>query len=392
MDRPRSDDRRDDRYESDYRPSRRSPSPRRERSPPRRSRSPYSRSYRDDDRDRDRPPRDSHRDRDYDSRRPARGANKEHRVYVGNLSYQVRHADLKDFARDVGKVVNAEVLMTPNGMSKGCGLIEFETEGDARRAIKELNESSLLGRPVFVREDRVDDPHPGGGARSVRGLVFPRSGAFAPSGGAPPSKQLIVSGLSDAVGWQDLKDLFRECGDVIRADVHLDEDGRPRGSGMVLFSSAGDARAAIEQFDGMEINGMKLTVKEDRVRGSGPPTRGAYPVRGGRGGGGSFGSGEPRPDRFANIDPSPQIFVKNLPWSTANEDLVELFQTVGTVLHAEATQENGRAKGTGVVEFATADDAQTAITKFQGYSYGGRPLVLAFNARTVDFTKLERAA
>lgn len=84
-----------------------------------------------------------------------------------------------------------------------------------------------------------------------------------------------------------------------------------------------------------------------------------------------------------------------LPWSTSNEDLVELFQTTGTVEYAEALSEGGRSKGCGIVQFNSNEEAETAIAKFrtsklepgitllnyplgctEGYSYGGRPLAL----------------
>lgn len=53
-----------------------------------------------------------------------------------------------------------------------------------------------------------------------------------------------------------------------------------------------------------------------------------------------------------------------LPWSTSNEDLVELFTTIGKVERAEIQYEpNGRSRGTGVVEFGSVDDAATAISK-----------------------------
>ncbi|CRK34079.1 hypothetical protein BN1708_019399, partial [Verticillium longisporum] len=70
---------------------------------------------------------------------------------------------------------------------------------------------------------------------------------------------------------------------------------------------------------------------------------------------------------------------RNLPWSTSNEDLVELFTTIGKVEKAEIQYEpSGRSRGTGVVQFDAADTADTAIQKFQGYQYGGRPLGLSF--------------
>jgi len=39
---------------------------------------------------------------------------------------------------------------------------------------------------------------------------------------------------------------------------------------------------------------------------------------------------------------------------------------------------SGRSRGSGVVRFDTPDTADTAIAKFQGYQYGGRPLNLSF--------------
>lgn len=51
-----------------------------------------------------------------------------------------------------------------------------------------------------------------------------------------------------------------------------------------------------------------------------------------------------------------------LPWSTSNEDLVELFTTIGKVERAEIQYEpNGRSRGSGVVEFDGAENAETAI-------------------------------
>jgi hypothetical protein len=71
-------------------------------------------------------------------------------------------------------------------------------------------------------------------------------------------------------------------------------------------------------------------------------------------------------------------YFNQLPWSTSNEDLVELFTTIGKVEQAEIQYEpNGRSRGTGVVRFDTIENAETAIEKFSGYQYGG-PLGLSF--------------
>jgi RNA recognition motif-containing protein len=45
-----------------------------------------------------------------------------------------------------------------------------------------------------------------------------------------------------------LKDLFRSAGNIIRADINIGADGRPKGSGTVIFETAKDAQQAISEF------------------------------------------------------------------------------------------------------------------------------------------------
>lgn len=85
----------------------------------------------------------------------------------------------------------------------------------------------------------------------------------------------------------------------MRADVHLGADGRPKGSGIVVFEHPEDARNAIQQFNGYEWQGRLLEVREDRFAGGGGGGgmgfggRGGYGggMRGGFGGRGGFGFG-----------------------------------------------------------------------------------------------------
>lgn len=75
-------------------------------------------------------------------------------------------------------------------------------------------------------------------------------------------------------------------GNIVRADVHMGADGRPKGSGIVVFDNADDARNAIQQFNGYEWQGRALEVREDRYAGmqqGGPGGFGG--ARGGFGGG-----------------------------------------------------------------------------------------------------------
>jgi len=91
------------------------------------------------------------------SRAQGKGAGTSRRVYVGNLSYRTSWQDLKDHFKQIGKVVYSNVLEeSGTKRSKGCGIVEFETPAEAAKAIEELHDSELQGRPIFVREDRED--------------------------------------------------------------------------------------------------------------------------------------------------------------------------------------------------------------------------------------------
>ncbi|KAG8919986.1 hypothetical protein FRC00_010646, partial [Tulasnella sp. 408] len=92
--------------------------------------------------------------------------------------------------------------------------------------------------------------------------------------------------------------------------------------------------------------------------GGGP---GGYSSGGGYGGGPSHGYGGGSRRMHFNAEPSQQIMVRNLPWSTANEDLVELFETTGNVELAEILFDGTRSKGAGVVQFTQTEEAETAI-------------------------------
>lgn len=65
----------------------------------------------------------------------------------------------------------------------------------------------------------------------------------------------------------DLERLFGEYGTVDSAAVITDRDtGRSRGFGFVEMSSADEARRAIEELNGNDMNGRALTVNEARPR------------------------------------------------------------------------------------------------------------------------------
>lgn len=71
------------------------------------------------------------------------------------------------------------------------------------------------------------------------------------------------------------------------------------------------------------------------------------------------------------------IFVGNLPWSTTDADLQELFSAHGEVKRAKIVvdRETNRSRGFGFVDMEEAD-AQKAIDAWNNQQFNGRPLTV----------------
>jgi RNA recognition motif-containing protein len=95
--------------------------------------------------------------------------------------------------------------------------------------------------------------------------------------------KLYVGNLSFKTTGDDLRAHFSQAGTVESASVIEDrETGRSRGFGFVEMATAEDAAAAIEKFNGKELDGRALTVNEAKPK----TDRGGGGGRGGYGGGG----------------------------------------------------------------------------------------------------------
>ncbi len=73
-----------------------------------------------------------------------------------------------------------------------------------------------------------------------------------------------------------------------------------------------------------------------------------------------------------------KLYVGNLPYTTVDADLQNLFAQAGTVKSAQVIRDraSGRSKGFGFVEMSSTEEAQSAITMFHGKDYSGRPLTV----------------
>jgi RNA recognition motif-containing protein len=107
------------------------------------------------------------------------------KLYVGNLSYNVRDDDLQQAFAQYGTVSSAKVMMDRDtGRSKGFGFVEMGSDPEAQAAINGMNGQALDGRAIVVNEARPREERPGGfgGGGGSRG-GFGGGGGYGGGGG-----------------------------------------------------------------------------------------------------------------------------------------------------------------------------------------------------------------
>jgi RNA recognition motif-containing protein len=94
-------------------------------------------------------------------------------IYVGNLSFNVTEADLKEAFGAFGTVQTASIIKDKySGESRGFGFVEISNSEEAQKAIAALNGKELKGRALKVNEAKPQSDRPRGGGGFGGGRRF----------------------------------------------------------------------------------------------------------------------------------------------------------------------------------------------------------------------------
>jgi cold-inducible RNA-binding protein len=81
------------------------------------------------------------------------------------------------------------------------------------------------------------------------------------------ASKLFVGSLAWTTTDDSMKDFFSAAGTVVSANVIVDrETNRSKGFGFVEMSSDEEAKAAVDQLNGKELDGRAIVVSEARPR------------------------------------------------------------------------------------------------------------------------------
>ena len=81
------------------------------------------------------------------------------KLYVSNLPYNASDEELKEFFSQAGAVESATIIRDKmTGRSRGFGFVEMSMDGEADKAIAELNGKDFQDRKLVVNEAKPLEP------------------------------------------------------------------------------------------------------------------------------------------------------------------------------------------------------------------------------------------
>ena len=170
---------------------------------------------------------------------------------------------------------------------------------------------------------------------------------------------MFLGGLPFRATEDEIKDMFKSCGQVENLELPLNADGRASGFGFLTFKSSAAVAKAVAM-DGAELQGRWIKIKAaDGTEKQKTPGR--------------FGEQRERPAGCVSV------FMGNLSWDVTEENIREFFEDCGEVTQVRfaTDRETGDFKGFGHVQFADEDSTTKAVAK-AGEFVAGRAIRLDY--------------
>ncbi|XP_060073847.1 polyadenylate-binding protein 4-like [Ylistrum balloti] len=275
-------------------------------------------------------------------------------VFIKNLDKSIDNKALYDTFSAFGNILSCKIVTDENG-SRGYGFVHFETEEAARNAIDKVNGMLLNGKKVFVgkfmnRRERLEQL----GDKMKR------------------FNNVYVKNFGDELDDDKLRDMFEPYGKIISAKV-MSEEGpnmKPRGFGFVSYEDPESAEKAVEELNGLDINGKTLYAgrAQKKAERQAELKDKFEKIR------------MERINRYQGVN----LYVKNLDDNIDDERLRKEFSQFGTITSARVMSEQGRTKGFGFVCFSSPEEATKAVTEMNGRIVVAKPLYVALAQRKED--------
>jgi len=175
----------------------------------------------------------------------------------------------------------------------------------------------------------------------------------APSTPSHESCSIFVGSLSWGVTDEMLREHFSGCGNVLRANVPINDEGKSRGIGFVDFDSP-DAVTEALKLDGSDLDGRNISVQL-KNKPTTPKTPRSTPE---------------------DSEPSRTLFVGGLSYNSTYDSIRGMFESYGIIEDLRHLEDKGMA----YIDFSSVEEAQAAKEATAGQDLDGRWLRVNYAA------------
>ncbi|GER28281.1 RNA-binding protein [Striga asiatica] len=316
-------------------------------------------------------------------------------VFVANLPFSFTNTQacsyfsMEEAFSEIGPIRRC-FMVTKKGSTehRGFGYVQFASITDANRAIELKNGSVIGGRKVVVKQamhrapleqrrakgnqagltenekavkpEVTDRVHKAPNSQAKGEVVEKRNGMAISNDGVTDkqrvAKTVVFGGLLSVDMAEEVHGLARKFGSVYSVTYPLPEedlkhhglaqDGCTMDASYVLFTSVKSARECVAALHQKEIHGG--TVWARQLGGEGSKTQ------------------------------KWKLIVRNLPFKVKVAEIKDMFSSIGLVWDVVIPKnpETGLPKGFAFVKFTSKQDTENAIKKFNGKTFGKRPIAV----------------
>lgn len=84
-------------------------------------------------------------------------------IFISNLSWAIKDADLRELFAEYGEISSAKVITDrETGKSRGFGFVEMPNEEEGKKAIEELDKAEYDGKVITVNVAKPREERTGG--------------------------------------------------------------------------------------------------------------------------------------------------------------------------------------------------------------------------------------
>lgn len=272
-------------------------------------------------------------------------------IFIKNLDKNIDHKGLYDTFSAFGNILSCKIAVDDKSQSKGYGFVHYETKEAAHEAIAKVNGMMLNDKKVFVGE-----------------FMSKRERHEKLGDQAKKFKNVFVKNFGDVYNQETLEVKFSEFGPITSCVVMSDDTGKSKGFGFVAFENHESADKAVDDMDGVEIEGNKITVCRAQKK-----AERAMELKS------KFEAQKiERISRYQGVN----LYIKNLEDGIDDERLRTEFSQYGTITSAKVMKDDKEnSKGFGFVCFSSPDEATKAVTEMNGRILVTKPLYVALAQR-----------